>query len=160
MNMQEIVSLNTCVQEWTLSASQAGHVVQLTFETFGLEDSENCEFDFVEVSYDSYSVKFCGYSIPGPLVSTGATMTVRLQTDFSQTGQGFKAEWETIFEQTTTTSTQGPLLSHPSYPANYENDYEKVNGKIGVKSDIRALKHMCSGVDFVHTRWIFCSAYI
>ena len=135
-------------------------MVQLTFETFGLEDSENCEFDFVEVSYDSYSVKFCGYSIPGPLVSTGTTMTVRLQTDFSQTGQGFKAEWETIFEQTTTTSTQGPLLSHPSYPANYENDYEKVNGKIGVKSDIRALKHMCSGVDFVHTRWIFCSAYI
>ena len=127
INMQAIVRLNTCVQEWTLSATQAGYVVQLTFETFGLEDSANCEYDFVEVSYDSYSEKFCGDSLPGPFVSTGTTMTVRLQTDFSETGQGFKAEWTSIFEQTTTTSTPGPLLSHPSYPDNYENNYEKVN---------------------------------
>ena len=125
INMQAIVRLNTCVQEWTLSATQAGYVVQLTFETFGLEDSANCEYDFVEVSYDSYSEKFCGVSIPGPIVSTGTTMTVRLQTDFSETGQGFKAEWTSI--RTTTTSTPGPLLSHPSYPDNYENNYEKVN---------------------------------
>ena len=101
-------------------------MVQLTFETFGLEDSANCEYDFVEVSYDSYSEKFCGYSIPGPFVSTGTTMNISMKTDSSITGQGFKAEWTSIFEQTTTLSTPGPLLSHPSFPDNYENNYEKV----------------------------------
>ena len=118
-----------CVQEWTLSATQAGYVVQLTFETFGLEDSANCEYDFVEVSYDSYSEKFCRDSIPGPFVSTGTTMNISMKTDSSITGQGFKAEWTSIFELTTTAYNNGSFISHPSYTDNYdyENNYEKVN---------------------------------
>ena len=56
-----------------------------------------------------------------------------------------------------TTSTPGPFVSHPYYPNNYENDYEKVGLK--PKYDKYAsncqFKHICSGVDYVsHTSWL------
>ena len=79
-------------------STQDGYLVQLTFETFDLEPGD-CNYDFVEVSYDSYSRKFCGDSIPGPFESTGSTMTVRIKTDSSETGQGFKAVWTSIVDQ-------------------------------------------------------------
>ena len=73
-------------------STQDGYFVQLTFEAFDLEPGD-CSYDFVEVSYDSYSTKFCGDSIPGPFESTNTTMNVKIKTDSSVTGQGFKAEW-------------------------------------------------------------------
>ena len=73
-------------------------MVQLTFETFDLEYSADCRYDFVEVSYGSYSTKFCGGSIPGPFESTGTTMNVRIKTDSSVTRQGFKAEWTSMLQ--------------------------------------------------------------
>ena len=79
--------------------AQPGYLVQLTFETFDLEPSAYCRYDFVEVSYGAISTKFCGGSIPGPFESTGTTMTVRIKTDSSITGQGFKAEWTSILDQ-------------------------------------------------------------
>ena len=79
--------------------AQPGYLVQLTFETFDLEPSAYCRYDFVEVSYGPISTKFCGGSIPGPFESTGTTMTVRIKTDSSVTGQGFKAEWTSILDQ-------------------------------------------------------------
>ena len=79
--------------------AQPGYLVQLSFETFDLEPSAYCRYDFVEVSYGPISTKFCGGSIPGPFVSTGTTMTVRIKTDSSVTGQGFKANWTSIVDQ-------------------------------------------------------------
>ena len=78
-------------------STQDGYFVQLTFEAFDLEPGD-CSYDFVEVSYDSYSTKFCGDSIPGPFESTNTTMNVRIKTDSSVTGQGFKAEWTSILQ--------------------------------------------------------------
>ena len=133
-------------------------MIQLTFETFGLENSTNCEYDFVEVSYNSYSEKFCGDSLPGPFVSAGTTMTVRLLTDESETGQGFKAEWRSIPEPTTTTSTPGPFESHPSYPANYENNYEKVNFVLNSYFSIKSIKTHAFRSGFCpHKMDIWCS---
>ena len=60
----------------------------LTFETFDIYYS--C-FDWVEVSYDSYSQRYCGTSIPGPFTSTGTNMTVKFHSDVGRTGTGFLA---------------------------------------------------------------------
>ena len=71
----------------------AGHVIQLSFSSFDVEYHSRCGYDWVEVSYGSYSEKFCGRSNPGPVTSTGPTMTVRMHTDSSVTRTGFRAVW-------------------------------------------------------------------
>ena len=83
---------NNYDEEWTLEAPEE-HIIQLTFESFDIEYSSSCPYDWVEVSYGSYSEKFCGSSIPGPFNSTGPTMTVKMHTDSSVTGTGFRAVW-------------------------------------------------------------------
>ena len=72
-----------------------GYVIQLSFSSFDVEYHSRCGYDWVEVSYGSYSEKFCGRSNPGPVTSTGPTMTVRMHTDGSATRSGFMAVWTT-----------------------------------------------------------------
>ena len=101
-------------EEWTLEAPE-GHIIQLTFESFDIEAEYSCAYDWVEVSYGSYSEKFCGpvdwegadigyynengdylgSTIPGPFTSsaTGPTMIVRMHTDGDVTRTGFRAVW-------------------------------------------------------------------
>ena len=79
-------------QEWPLEAP-VGKKVQLTFQSFDIEDHASCIYDYVEVSYGSYSERFCGTSIPGPFTSTGRTLTVRIHTDDSVVKGGFSAVW-------------------------------------------------------------------
>ena len=82
---------------------------ELTFKSFDIEAHSSCDYDWVEVSYGSYSQKFCGpnsngeyyngngdnlgSSIPGPFTSTGLTMTVKMHTDGSVNWTGFRAVW-------------------------------------------------------------------
>ena len=88
---------NNYDEEWTLEAPK-GHIILLTFESFGIESCSNCVCDWVEVSYGSYIEKFCGsYSdrenFPGPFTSSGPTMTVRMRSDGSLSRSGFRAVW-------------------------------------------------------------------
>ena len=57
----------------------AGFIVQLTFHSFNLQQSENCEADYVEITQgkDKYVEsrseligRFCGSSLPPVIVST------------------------------------------------------------------------------------------
>ena len=70
----------------------------LTFEAFQLEISSSCENDYVEVSYDSFSQRYCGSSIPGPFTSTGSSMVVRFRSDWGwgNTRTGFSAVWTEV----------------------------------------------------------------
>ena len=68
----------------------------LTFEAFHLESSSSCENDYVEVSYDSFSQRYCGTSIPGPFTSTGTSMVVKFHTNYWDTGTGFSAVWTEV----------------------------------------------------------------
>ena len=79
------------VQEWQLEV-QNGYI-QLVFVSFDIEGHSSCGYDWVEVSYGSYTEKFCGSSIPGPFTSIGPTMTVKMHTDRSETRTGFRALW-------------------------------------------------------------------
>ena len=83
------------VQEWVLS-NPVGHRMKLTFTSFNLQYDYYCRYDYVEVSFEHLTRKFCGSYIPGPFVSTetGATITVRMHSDQYSTRSGFRAEWE------------------------------------------------------------------
>ena len=68
------------------------------FEAFNVEAHESgaCIYDHVEVSFDSFSWKFCGQDFPGPFVSSGPSMTVRFHSDKFDAESGFLAKWEEI----------------------------------------------------------------
>ena len=79
----------------------------LTFlDSFGLEDAQEidygtdengfrCEDDFVQIVSGSVDEKYCGSSMPSPLISSENTMTVVFHNngfEFSN-GNGFRAFW-------------------------------------------------------------------
>ena len=89
-----------------------GHRVQITFETFELEQSENCENDYVEVR-EAYFEKpyypveivaeygailskpICGSTNPSPIQSAGNMVWVQFRSDSNTTTtyKGFKASF-------------------------------------------------------------------
>ena len=98
-------SITSKIQEWVLPPDTPlpiGGKIKLTFEAFDLEPKyrSRCIWDWVEVSYGSFSEKYCSTSIPGPFVSE-SPITVKIRTDYSRTYSGFRATWTT--ETTTTT---------------------------------------------------------
>ena len=86
----------------------------MVFESFDIEAHPSCSYDWVEVSYGSYSEKFCGSTIPEPFTSTGQTMTVRFQTDGSVVGLGFSAVWREVVSQGGVPANQqcNPQVNH------------------------------------------------
>ena len=68
----------------------------LTFDSFDIEYGSSCGYDYVEVSYDSFSQRYCGFSIPGPFTSTGSSMVVRFHTSPWGTRTGFSAVWTEV----------------------------------------------------------------
>ena len=77
-------------------ASETEKTIQLTFQAFDIEDSSNCEFDYVEIeghqNIGNRTVeRFCGNSPPGPFYSVGTTMIVRIVTDSDVARKGFTA---------------------------------------------------------------------
>ena len=77
----------------------AGKRIQLTFTSFHLEAKSGCRYDHLEVSYGTFSKKFCGTRISSPFVSTGTTITVKMHTDAYVTRTGFRAEWTVLGER-------------------------------------------------------------
>ena len=76
----------------------------MTFDSFDLEDCPDCGCDFVEVSYGSFSQKFCGSTIPGPFTSA-SPITVKIETDGSLRYPGFSASWTSTYVPSPSTST-------------------------------------------------------
>ena len=72
--------------------------MRIFFESFDVDYNstiDKCDGDFVEVSYDSKSHKFCGKAIPGPFNSM-SPITVRMSTDSSGSRSGFNAMWQVV----------------------------------------------------------------
>ena len=55
-----------------------------------------CYYDYVSISYGSVEEKYCGDDIPGPIISSGNTMTVVFVCDSLFQFTGFKATWEAV----------------------------------------------------------------
>ena len=74
-----------------------GYKIELTLDSFDLEDDteSGCRFDFVEII--GTSSKLCGFVASGTKYrSSGPTMHVRFHTDESITRKGFKASWRAV----------------------------------------------------------------
>ena len=127
------------LQVWTLTSENGGNI-QLKFGSFDLEEC-NSEYyyideytyeykdectcdDYVEVSYGSYSERFCGDIVPEAITSCGSSMVIKFHSDGALTGAGFRAEWE---ELPTSCNADSCLTSHADYPcSNYPDNTDKV----------------------------------
>ncbi|XP_043205584.1 cubilin-like [Amphibalanus amphitrite] len=109
--------------EWEVRA-QPGFRLQLTFtNTFDMETSDDCQNDFVEIwekvdgQYLSIG-KFCGKTVPPPILSTRNEVKIRFKSDANEhNGNGFRLGWSTLCGEDFN-STSGSFRS-PNYPQNY-----------------------------------------
>jgi len=85
------------VNDWVedLQVSR-GYKVKLTFEAFDIEYESNCGYDYVLVSYGTFSEKYCGSTAPAPIISSGRSMRVQFITDGSVQNTGFSAVWSAV----------------------------------------------------------------
>ncbi|KAK3747333.1 hypothetical protein QZH41_017980, partial [Actinostola sp. cb2023] len=83
--------------EWIISVPIT-HSLTLNFETFSIEQSAKCSYDSVEIwegaKKNSASLgRFCGTNSPGQINAQETTLRIKLHSDESDTGRGFKAVW-------------------------------------------------------------------
>ncbi|XP_049544721.1 cubilin homolog [Anopheles darlingi] len=79
--------------EWIIVAP-AGHAIQLSWNSFELELSGNCVYDYVEIFdnstlADSLVGRYCGSQKPPVMTSSGTMITIRFVTDSSSSKDGF-----------------------------------------------------------------------
>ena len=71
------------------------YIIELNFLSFNLEYDSNCYYDWLEVSYGSYSSgKLCGYKSQERLptfVTTEKSMTIKMNSNSLYTYSGFYA---------------------------------------------------------------------
>lgn len=91
---------------YTMVADETMGLVEMNFETFHLQESINCEKDYIQI-YDGDSTdspllyadtqpngRFCGTHKPPVTLSTTKVLTVRFHSDKSDTESGFFASWK------------------------------------------------------------------
>ncbi|KAJ0026987.1 hypothetical protein NQD34_017987 [Periophthalmus magnuspinnatus] len=88
---QKYPNSHTC--RWTIQAP-TGHIVQLTFVDFELEEAPGCIYDWVIVNTGQTDVRFCGLTARGlSLNSTGNLIVLSFNSDFSVQKRGFYVEY-------------------------------------------------------------------
>lgn len=90
---------NVAYCRWTLQAP-AGYVIQLTFHSFDLQQTQDCQADYVEIKspgksyYDPYVHmfgRFCGSSLPSVIQTNYSRVYVTFVSDNSGRFPGFHA---------------------------------------------------------------------
>ncbi|XP_049633697.1 cubilin [Suncus etruscus] len=106
--------------EWHLEGPP-GHYLTIHFETFDLQESSDCEKDFVEIWDGSTSGnvlgKFCGNVIPDSIGTSGNVALIRFVTDETLTASGFRLRFESSTEACGG-NLEGPIgtFTSPNYP--------------------------------------------
>ena len=108
-------------------------------------DCGECFYDYVSISYGSIEEKYCGSDLPGPIISSGNTMTVVFVSDSVYQFTGFKATWEAEDEEDWQECGSGPWenwkcqpgqtpyppghgqIQTPNYPGFYPASYNEVS---------------------------------
>ncbi|XP_040577951.1 cubilin [Lepeophtheirus salmonis] len=102
-------------------------VLNITFHSINIEDSFNCEFDYVDFQSDESRSKstsigrFCGETLPKPFTSVHHYVIMTFHSDHSVNGQGFSMSWTSIDPVcggVIRDETHGSIYS-PGYPNNY-----------------------------------------
>lgn len=106
---------------WLLRGTP-GRKVTLTFTNFGLEAHSSCNYDYLELRQGdnanaSLINRYCGTTLPPTVTSFGNSLFVKLVTDASTSGIGFRAEY--------TTATSGIIffVSFVSTAKQYKTKY-------------------------------------
>ncbi|KAL7058505.1 hypothetical protein AAHC03_016360 [Spirometra sp. Aus1] len=100
-----------------------GFSVNLTFDSFELEEDPDCSFDRLEI-YDGPSVSspklhsLCGMHISEAILSTSNTMTLTFRTNEREEKQGFAARFAAVDCGGHLNVNQGTITS-PGYPKEY-----------------------------------------
>ncbi|XP_066579431.1 cubilin [Amia ocellicauda] len=109
---------------WVVQTS-SDKILRITFPHFHLEDSTNCNFDFLQVhDGDSASAfmigKYCGSNAPAELFSSHNSLYFWFRSDHSINADGFTVAWESREPECggELTGTYGSINS-PGYPGNY-----------------------------------------
>ncbi|NXN18424.1 OVCH2 protein, partial [Indicator maculatus] len=80
--------------QWIICAPE-DHVIKLTYQSFEIEDSEDCSYDAVtvyeDVGKEEEIAKSCGFALPAPVLSSSAMMLVAFHSDETETFGGFRA---------------------------------------------------------------------
>uniref|UniRef100_A0A8C4D9G2 Cubilin n=1 Tax=Dicentrarchus labrax TaxID=13489 RepID=A0A8C4D9G2_DICLA len=101
--------------------------INLTFNSFELESSSNCRYDYVKV-YDGDNSNFplvgtfCGSFIPSYFVSTGNFLTIHFVTDSAVQRRGFNATYRAaplVCGGTLNATASIQTLTTPSFPNAY-----------------------------------------
>ncbi|XP_075283729.1 ovochymase-2 isoform X4 [Opisthocomus hoazin] len=80
--------------QWIICAPE-DHVIKLTYQSFEVEESEDCSYDAVtvyeDVGKEEEIAKSCGYALPAPVLSSSAMMLIVFHSDETETFGGFRA---------------------------------------------------------------------
>ncbi|XP_067125690.1 neuropilin and tolloid-like protein 2 isoform X1 [Centruroides vittatus] len=80
--------------------AEPGYIIKLHFrDHFHLEDSENCEYDYLEIregphGYSTVKGKYCGNTFPKEITSKGQYLWLEFRSDDSIEYKGFKVYYE------------------------------------------------------------------
>uniref|UniRef100_A0A182RN21 Cubilin n=1 Tax=Anopheles funestus TaxID=62324 RepID=A0A182RN21_ANOFN len=112
--------------EWIIVAPP-GHAIQLTWNSFELEVSGRCVYDYVQV-FDNSSIanslvgRYCGTEKPPAVTSTGNMVTIQFVTDSSSSKDGFSLAFNFIDVEKSCGgnyfATSG-IIRSPGWPKNY-----------------------------------------
>lgn len=117
---------------WIIEAQPPFSHVTLSFSLFQLQDSTDCARDYLEIldgkDYDApVQGRYCGTSLPHPIVSFGNALTLKFVSDSSIVSEGFHA-----FYSASTSACGGTfnmadgIFNSPDYPAAYHPHAECV----------------------------------
>ncbi|XP_070559541.1 fibrillin-2-like [Ptychodera flava] len=111
--------LQSC--EWIIIAERSHHVT-LEFETFSLESSSSCRFDYVEIRDGGHGAsnlidRYCGGDKPPTITSSGHLLYVKFVSDQSEERTGFAASYESGCSRTL--RGRSGAFNSPNYPGNY-----------------------------------------
>ncbi|XP_056155801.1 cubilin [Lampris incognitus] len=107
----------------------ANEVVSLNFTHMSLETHVTCTFDYVEVRDGSAETdpligKYCGTTLPAPILSTANTLWIRFKSDSSVNSAGFRALYTVGCGGTFSGTGQIHSPYHPgTYPRNKECEW-------------------------------------
>nr|XP_016851088.1 PREDICTED: ovochymase-2 isoform X1 [Anolis carolinensis]XP_016851089.1 PREDICTED: ovochymase-2 isoform X1 [Anolis carolinensis] len=85
--------------QWIIHAPE-DHVVKLTYESFEIEENEDCTYDSVTVYENVIKeheiARSCGFAVPAPVLSSSSTMLIKFHSDETESFGGFKAIFKFI----------------------------------------------------------------
>lgn len=104
--------------QWTIEA-KPGQSVRIAFLEFDLEDGDQCEADYVEISENEYDGvfygRFCGKDLPPDIVSTKEVIVVQLVTDEDMTKNGFLIEYVAVDRMVEEVESIAEFTPFPGY---------------------------------------------